>query len=226
MNFKKLLPSLVLIAVFALSGTAYSFESKLVNKFLAAYDAKDAGGMTTIIEKNKDKIPSEILALLYESMSPSTKEEDKTANFFIAELMAKTYRDATGDFEPLLKVKRATFNDKLSEPVTSSAKKGIHIIELPKAGKDEMNVFRPDNIIIKQGETVKWVNKDTVSHIFASMSVIGEGGIFTPDIEPGENWKFKFDKPGDYYYLCFIHKGMVGKITVEAPEESTDEATE
>ncbi len=226
MNLKKLLPSLVLIAVFALSGTAYSFESKIVNKFLTAYDAKDANGMAAVIEKNKDRIPSEILALLYEAMSPATKEEDKTANIFIAELMAKTYRDITGDFEPLLKVKRMVFNSKLSEAVTSSAKKGIHIVELPKASKDGMNIFSPDNIIIKQGETVSWVNKDKVSHIFASMPVIGEGGIFTPDIEPGKDWKYTFDKPGDYYYLCFIHKGMVGKVTVEATEESTDEAAE
>ena len=226
MNLKKLLPSLVLIAVFALSGTAYSFESKIVNKFLTAYDAKDANGMAAVIEKNKDRIPSEILALLYEAMSPATKEEDKTANIFIAELMAKTYRDITGDFEPLLKVKRMVFNSKLSEAVTSSAKKGIHIVELPKASKDGMNIFSPDNIIIKQGETVSWVNEDKVSHIFASMPVIGEGGIFTPDIEPGKDWKYTFDKPGDYYYLCFIHKGMVGKVTVEATEESTDEAAE
>ncbi|MEE9542370.1 MAG: plastocyanin/azurin family copper-binding protein [Thermodesulfobacteriota bacterium] len=219
MNLIKLCSSLLLIAIFALSGTAYSFESKLVNKFLKAYDDKDAGSMAEIVEKNKEKIPSEILALLYEAMFPSTKAEDKKANLFIAELMAKTYKDATGDFEPLLNVKRAVFNSKISEPVNSSAKKGVHIIELPKASKGKMNVFSPDNIIIKQGETVRWVNKDKISHIFASMSIIGEGGIFTPDIEPGKSWKFTFDKPGDYYYICFIHKGMVGKVTVEAAEE-------
>ena len=218
MNLKKLWSSLILIAVFTLSGTAYSFESKIVNKFLTAYDAKDADGMAAIVEKNKDKIPSEILALLYEAMFPSTKEEDKTANLFIAELMAKTYKNATGDFEPLLNVKRTVFNSQLGEPVNSSAKKGVHVVELPEASKHEMNVFSPDNIIIKQGETVSWVNKDKVAHIFASMPVIGEGGIFTPDIEPGKNWKYKFDKPGEYYYLCFIHKGMVGKVTVEAEE--------
>ncbi|MEE9542608.1 MAG: plastocyanin/azurin family copper-binding protein [Thermodesulfobacteriota bacterium] len=219
MSFTKLWASLLLIIVFTLSGTAYSFESKLVNKFLEAYDAKDAGAMAAIVEDNKDKIPSEILALLYEAMFPSTKEEDKTANLFIAELIAKTYKDSTGDFEPLLNVKRTVFNSKLSEPVTSSAKKGVHIVELPKASKNAMNVFSPDNIIIKQGETVSWVNKDKISHVFASMPVIGEGGIFTPDIEPGKSWKFKFNKPGDYYYICFIHKGMVGKVTVETVGE-------
>ena len=218
MNLKKLWSSLVLIAVFVLSGTAYSFESKIVNEFLTAHDAKDADGMAAVIEKNKEKISSEILALLYEAMSPSTKEEDKTANLFIAELIAKTYKNVTGDFEPLLSVKRTVFNSKLGEPVNSSAKGGVHVVELPKASKNEMNIFSPDNIIIKQGETVSWVNKDKVSHIFASMPIIGEGGIFTPDIEPGKNWKYKFDKPGEYYYLCFIHKGMVGKVTVEAEQ--------
>jgi plastocyanin len=207
---------LALISVFALSNIGYSFESKIVADFLAAYDAKDAVGMTAITEKNKEKIPSEILALLYESVLPKTTEEDREANFFIAELLAKSYKDATGDIEPLLNVKRTVFDSKLAQPLSSTTKDGVHIVELPEANDNETNIFKPDNIIIKQGETVRWVNRDKVAHIFASMPFIGMGGIFTPNIQPEENWEYKFEKPGEYYYLCFIHMGMVGKITVEA----------
>lgn len=215
MHSKRLWSCLTLIAVFALSDISYSFESKIVVDFLAAYDAKDAVGMTEITEKNKEKIPSEVLALLYEAVLPKTTEEDRKANFFIAELLAKSYKDATGDLEPLLNVKRTVFESKLTQPLTSATEGGVHIVELPEANENETNIFKPDNIIIKQGETVRWMNRDTVAHVFASMRFIGIEGIFTPKIQPGESWEYKFEKPGDYYYLCFIHMGMVGKVTVE-----------
>jgi plastocyanin len=218
---------LTLIAVFALSNISYSFESKIVIDFLAAYDAKDAIGMTAITEKNKEKIPSEVLALLYEAVLQKTTEEDREANFFIAELLAKSYKDVTGDIEPLLNVKRTVFDSKLTQPLISKAEDGVHIVELPETDENETNIFKPDNVIIKQGETVRWVNRDKVAHIFASMPFIGLGGIFTPNIEPGESWEYKFEEPGDYYYLCFIHRGMVGKIIVESAvvegEGQTDE---
>ncbi len=218
MHSKRLWSCLALIAVFALSSISYSFESKIVNDFLTAYDAKDAVGMAAITEKNKEKIPSEILALLYEAMFPKTTEEDREANFFIAELIAKTYKDATGDIEPLLNVKRTVFNSKLTQPLSSTTEGGVHIVELPKTNENETNIFKPDNIIIRQGETVRWVNRDKIAHIFASMPFIGLGDIFTPNIQPGESWEYKFEEPGEYYYLCFIHKGMIGKVTAEPAE--------
>ena len=58
------------------------------------------------------------------------------------------------------------------------------------------------------------MNEDEVAHLFASFSIIGKGGLFTPNIDPGASWEYTFTEPGEYYYVCFIHKGMVGKIRV------------
>lgn len=43
------------------------------------------------------------------------------------------------------------------------------------------------------------------------MPVIGTGGIKATRIDPGQSFEFKFDKAGEYFYICYIHKGMVGK---------------
>ena len=67
---------------------------------------------------------------------------------------------------------------------------------------------------IKKGEVVRWVNNDNVAHLLASMHVIGEQGIFSPRVAPGNSWEYRFDKAGEYYYICFIHKVMYGKVTV------------
>lgn len=92
------------------------------------------------------------------------------------------------------------------------------------------NVFSPDNVIIKQGEKVRWVNEDKYKHLFASTMQFlgGMGGISSPDVEPGESWEYKFEKPGEYFYMCFIHRGMLGKVTVmgEVAEDVKESATE
>jgi plastocyanin len=217
---------LAVLAALLLPILSHAYESKVVAEYLKAADARDAIGMNAIIEENIGRIPSEIKALLYESQMPRTSEEDKQANYYIAELLAKSMFDITGDSALLIEVKQAVFNARLSPQIRSKLKNGVHIIEFPPAGDNHQNVFEPDNIEISTGQTVRWVNKDDKAHIFASMSIIGEGGIFTPNIEEGDHWDYTFYTPGDYYYICFIHKGMIGKITVvdgpgSAPTAST-----
>lgn len=129
--------------------------------------------------------------------------------------MAMAYKDATGDTALLLEVKKRSFDSRLSEPVRSTPEKGVHIVDIPRAGADSKDIFRPDNIIIKKGETVRWVNNDGIDHVFSSMPLIGKGGISVPGIKPGGSWEFVFKETGEYYYICYIHKGMIGKVAVE-----------
>jgi len=190
-------------------------ESEITQQFLEAYDQKSALKMAEVIKVNKDKVPAEITALVNEAMAPDISQEDRDGKFFVADMMARAYKDETGDVEILKFVKRKEFDSKLGPAVRSVAKDGVHIVEFPKATEEAKNIFKPDNIIIKAGETVRWVNNDEQGHIFASMPVIGIGGIFSPKVEPGKSWDFKFEKPGEYFYICFIHHGMIGKVTVE-----------
>ncbi|MBI5643543.1 MAG: cupredoxin domain-containing protein [Deltaproteobacteria bacterium] len=206
--------ALSMISVISLSYPGFC-ESEITKQFLEAYDQKNAIKMSEVIKANKDKVPDEIRAMVEEALKPETKQEDRDSKFFVADMMARAYKDETGDVETLKFVKRKEFDSKLGAQVRSTPQNGVHIVEFPMATPEVKNIFRPDNIIIKAGETVRWVNKDEQGHIFASMPLIGVGGIFTPRIEPGKSWEFKFEKPGEYYYICFIHHGMIGKITVE-----------
>lgn len=72
--------------------------------------------------------------------------------------------------------------------------------------------FNPGTITAKVGQTVKWQNKDSAPHNvtyvsgpkFASSSTFSNGGSYS----------IKLTKPGTIKYVCTIHPGMSGSITV------------
>lgn len=222
MEMKKIAILSAVIMMFALNTGAKAAQSELVKKYLDAVDSKNALKMSAIIAENKDKIPAEVKALLEEAAKPEITPEDREAQLYIAELLASGLKDETGDFTLLKEVKKAVFNSKLaSAPVRLKAENGIHVLQTTHvmvkhdSAEETKNIFVPDNIIIKKGETVRWENKDSLAHVLISMPVIGTGGIKATRIEPGQSFEFKFDNPGEYFYICYIHKGMVGKVTVE-----------
>lgn len=208
MGIKRLKWFVVLAAVLLLSRNLSAAESEIIKKFSEALEARNDGIMASVVETNKDRIPGEVKAVLNEaSEGPKAGQE---ALFFLAERMANIYKDVTGDADLLKEVKKRTFEARLSQPLRPASSGGVHVVEAI-----EKNTFKPDNITIKAGETVKWVNNDSEAHMLASMPFIGAGGIFSPRVEPKESWGYKFEKPGEYYYICFIHKVMYGKISVE-----------
>lgn len=207
---------LVFTAVIALSGVARGEESEIRKSFIEARETNNAVLMTKIIEDNKDKIPAEIQSLLDEALSGKATVEEQDGLLYMAELMAKEYKDVAGNASYLITVKKAAFDVKLPQPaVRLEAKDGIYVIEMPAPADGTQNVFKPENVIIKNGGTVKWVNNDENKHIFATISLISAGVIRSPSVEPGQSWEYKFERPGEYFYICFIHRSMKGKITVE-----------
>ncbi len=215
MDFKKFGLCLALVVCVMFGSATGSRASEIHDKFVAAYDKNDKKGMTAVVKENLAAVPAEIAGMLTEAAKPTVSIEDRGSILYIAELMAGTYKDLTGDIKPLLNVKKRAFETRLSKPVRLEVKDGIAIINIPKASGEMKNYFSPDNVIIKQGDTVRWMNHDEVSHIFATMPLISAGKFFSTSVGGGKSWDFKFDKPGEYYYLCFIHQSMVGKITVE-----------
>jgi len=197
------------------AGTAFSGDSEVVKNFKAALVENDEKVMYEVVEQNKEKIPAEVKALMDEAAAPGASEEVVKGDFYVAELMATIYKNLFQDVEPLRAVKKKYFETLLTPQVRSTAEGGVHIITMPTPAGEMENVFKPDNIIIKKGETVRFVNNDAAAHILASLAFLGEGGLFSPNIETGQSWEYKFEKPGEYYYICFIHKSMAGKITVE-----------
>ncbi len=186
---------------------------EIADKFSEALKKRDPAAMASIIDEHRGPFPGEVRSVL--DSAEKAAPEEKEGLFYLADEMAMAYKEATGDTALLLEVKKRSFDSRLSEPARSTPEDGVHVIEIPGAGTGPKDVFRPDNIIIKKGETVRWVNNDEIVHVFSSMRIIGKGGISQPGMEPGESWEFVFDEPGEYYYICYIHKGMIGKVTVE-----------
>jgi plastocyanin len=72
--------------------------------------------------------------------------------------------------------------------------------------------YNPDDIRIKVGDIVTWINDDAHHLIHTVTSEAGE--FDSSDITPGQSFSLKFDKPGSYEYFCQIHPVMSGKVTV------------
>ena len=73
--------------------------------------------------------------------------------------------------------------------------------------------FNPSELKIKPGDTVVWTNKeaDDTTH-----SVVQGNGadIDSPDIQPGQQFTWKFDFPGEWDIVCRFHPAMFLTINV------------
>src|SRR4051794_10314315 len=71
--------------------------------------------------------------------------------------------------------------------------------------------FAPQDATVKVGQTVKWINQDTVDHDVQAKSGAGfKSGLFGN----GKSFEWKADKAGTVNYVCTVHPGMVGTLNV------------
>ena len=71
--------------------------------------------------------------------------------------------------------------------------------------------FIPRDVTVKRGDTITWVNDDTVQH-----NAVAEGeGPKSELFNQGESYSWTAEKSGKIPYVCTIHPGMEGTITVE-----------
>jgi plastocyanin len=69
--------------------------------------------------------------------------------------------------------------------------------------------FKPISLTVKPGTTVTWINKDQVAHRI-------DGGTYSSgDLSLDDSYKFTFNNPGTYNYICSIHPFMKGQIVVQ-----------
>ncbi len=72
--------------------------------------------------------------------------------------------------------------------------------------------FDPANVTVKAGETVTWVNEDSVGHdVTADDFKSGSPG----GIQNGGTYKHTFKAAGTFKYVCTVHPGMEGSVTVK-----------
>ena len=72
--------------------------------------------------------------------------------------------------------------------------------------------FNPPEITVAAGDTVTWTNNDTVGHDVTgdSFSSGDPGGL-----QNGDTFEFTFKNAGSFDYVCTVHPGMEGSVTVE-----------
>ena len=70
--------------------------------------------------------------------------------------------------------------------------------------------FNPASMTVSAGTTVKWTDKETITH-----TVTSDTGLFNSgDLTNGQTFSFNFTTPGTYAYHCNHHSTMHGTITV------------
>ncbi len=77
--------------------------------------------------------------------------------------------------------------------------------------------FHPQNLTVKTGTTVTWINMDTVGHNIESGTHEQEDltKIFeSPILQHMQSFSYTFNEPGEYVYHCDPHPYMEGIVIV------------
>lgn len=71
--------------------------------------------------------------------------------------------------------------------------------------------FNPSEISVRVGDTVTWTNEDSVGHdVTGDAFKSGEPG----GIGNGDTFEHTFEEAGTFDYVCTVHPGMEGTVTV------------
>jgi plastocyanin len=90
---------------------------------------------------------------------------------------------------------------------TSTKASGSGEIEI----KMQNIAFDPKDVTAKVGQTIKWTNEDSVEHDVKATA----GESFKSDLfGKGGTYSYKLDKAGTIKYVCTLHPGMEGTVTV------------
>lgn len=72
--------------------------------------------------------------------------------------------------------------------------------------------FDPAEVTVGVGDTVTWTNDDSVDHdVTADSFSSGDPG----GMAPGDTFDHAFEEAGTFDYVCTVHPGMEGSVTVE-----------
>lgn len=73
--------------------------------------------------------------------------------------------------------------------------------------------YEPKDATVPKGATVKWTNTGNLPHTVTKQD--GPGPDFdSGTLQPGDTYEETFTAPGKIAYLCTIHEGQDGSLTV------------
>jgi plastocyanin len=93
------------------------------------------------------------------------------------------------------------------------------LVEEGEEGVQEINLlassFSPSTVDVPVGTVVRWVNTQAITHTITpdGHTEWGEQSI----TQDGQEFEHTFDTAGTYEYLCTVHAGMTGTVTVSEP---------
>jgi plastocyanin len=84
---------------------------------------------------------------------------------------------------------------------------------------DRPFAFRPAEVTVPVGSTVRWTNRDDVFHTVTSTDSLRPrqpNGLFDKSLfAKGQTFSFRFTKPGVYHFYCRPHSDfMFGTVRV------------
>jgi len=116
------------------------------------------------------------------------------------------------------------FAPQLSDPAAAVADNDhghVHVVTIP--GEDR---FAPMALMIRAGDTVKWINSDTDDHTVVSDDVFNSTGPHDVNhLLPGTDnnngqpgtFTIRFNRPGTFVYYCRFHSHLDGQHQPVAP---------
>jgi plastocyanin len=86
-----------------------------------------------------------------------------------------------------------------------SSESATHTVTMENVG------FNPDQLTVKRGDRVVWINKDLFPH-----TVTADGKAFdSGNVPVDKSWTYLAAAPGRYTYTCSYHPGMKGTLIVQ-----------
>ena len=71
--------------------------------------------------------------------------------------------------------------------------------------------FKPQQVTVKAGDTVTWINHDDIPHTVTSKTML----FRSKAIDTDDKFSFTFTTPGTFMYFCSLHPHMTGSVVVE-----------
>jgi plastocyanin len=96
--------------------------------------------------------------------------------------------------------------------VFASSALGVALAQDELRVEAQDNVFLPDTISVKVGDTVVFDNTGDLPHTTEA----SDGSWDSGNLDPGQTFSVTFEEPGTVDYICVYHEvvGMVGTIEV------------
>lgn len=89
----------------------------------------------------------------------------------------------------------------------------VSIVPGPSSLTDVL--FQPNPVQVSIGDTVKWINRDSIPHtVTSSQNVTSDEQFDSGIIAPNSTFEHAFTETGEYIYSCVLHPNHAGTVIV------------